>query len=95
MPRLFTKDDAAFIKSAASHATGVPAGRHSDEMSRARQKLRGCVALARENARNVWQEPVQYRAEYRRIVRDSIIDARYWQQYIAALRGTLNSEKQL
>lgn len=85
MPRLLSKADTAYVLLAQHHAEDVPTCVISREVEHARNKLALCIAGARENARNVWQEPVHYRAEYRRLVRDSMVDARYWQRYLQAL----------
>lgn len=41
-------------------------------------KLDLCVRLARQCSRDSWQQPKEHRAEYLRIKRESIADARYW-----------------
>jgi len=85
MPRLLSKADTAYVLLAQHHAEEVLICNIQREIERARLKLALCARLARENARNAWQEPVHYRAEYRRLVRDSMVDARYWQRYLQAL----------
>lgn len=51
----------------------------------AHAKLSGCIRLARQCSRDSWQAPSKaHRAEYRRLSREAMADARYWKKEISA-----------
>lgn len=56
----------------------------TDPKEYARRKLGYCIRRAREAARNAWVEPKSDRAEYRRLRKEAMQDARYWRDQLSA-----------
>ncbi len=63
----------------------TPNQQRTGQKAHALNKLNFCLSRARENSFFARTEPHHQRAEYRRLRRESIQDARYWHSlYVAA-----------